>query len=434
MRTARWLPAVITASLAATPAAASVWDTYGFGARATAMGNAAVAAGQDFSAVYYNPAALTYPANPEVATGLDLVLPRLTLDRRVTDPDAPRSELPGANIGVHLGLVIPLGGLIDDRVALGVGAYVPTLEVTRVDGVDPQRPHFYRYEALTSKLVLAAGIGVELHETVSVGLGAQFLGSLDGEATVELDLLTKRFVRKSLQVAVRPTGALTAGLHYTPTEALRFGFSFRDALELDYALLIQAIISGVGTLAVDIAGTSLYTPQQFTWGVAYDPRPDLTVTLDVIWARWSAAPDPSASLVVSLDGEPLGFGALDVETLPIDLGAVDTVSPRLGAEWRASPAWSLRAGYGFRPTPLPAQTGPYNHVDSDAHQISAGVGWTVRNPIAMEQAPLSIELSGQLSVLEDRPMTKADPADAVGDYTAGGHLWHGALTLRHIFY
>ncbi|MCB9528757.1 MAG: TonB-dependent receptor [Myxococcales bacterium] len=423
------------ALLWAGPAAASVWDTYGFGARATAMGNAHAAAGQDFSAVYYNPAALAGAPDPEVATGLDVVLPELWFERaRPDDPDAPSDELPGPNVGAHLGLVVPLGGLIDDRVALGAGIYVPTLEVTRVDGVDPVRPHFYRYEALTSKLVLALGIAVELHETVSVGLGAQFLGALDGHATVELDLLTRRFVRKSLQVAVRPTGALTAGLHWKPTEALRFGFSFRDALALDYTLRIEAIISGAGALAVDIAGTSLYTPRQFTWGAAWDPSDDWTLTADLVWAQWGAAPDPASSLGLTLDGEPLGFGALTVDSDPVRLGAVDTLSPRVGAEWRLDEAWSLRGGYGYRPTPLPAQTGPYNHVDAAAHQLSLGFGWSVQNPLATEQAPLSIEASGQVLVLADRAMVKADPSDAVGDYTAGGHIWHTALTLRHVFY
>lgn len=422
------------------PAAASVWDTYGFGARATAMGGAHVAAGQDFSAVYYNPAALAGPAHPEVATGFDVVLPELWIERaRPADPDAVEGdgasdELPGANVGVHLGLVVPLGGLIDDRIALGVGLYVPTLEVTRVDGVDPVRPHFYRYEALTSKLVLAAGVAVELHETVSIGIGAQFLGALDGQATVELDLLTRRFVRKSLQVAVEPTGALTAGVHWSPTEALRFGFSFRDALELDYSLRIEAIISGAGALVVDIAGTSLYTPRQYTGGVAWDPSEAWTVTADLVWAQWSAAPDPSSALGVTLDGAELGFGALVVESDRVVLGAVDTVSPRVGAEWRPDEVWSLRAGYGFRPTPLPAQTGPYNHVDADAHQLALGFGWRVRNPLAVREAPLSIEVSGQVLVLEDRAHSKADVGDAVGDFKAGGHVWHGALTVRHVFY
>lgn len=429
------MTAMMASVIAGTHADASVWDAYGFGARATAMGNAHVAAGQDFTAVYYNPAGLAGAPHPEVGVGLGLVYPSLSIERdRPSDPDGPSDELPAPNLGAHLGLVIPLGGRIDDRLALGAGLYLPTIEVTRIDGVDPQRPHFYRYESLTDKLILAFGMAIEVHERVSLGAGVQFLGALDGNATVELDLLSQRFVRKGLQVAVEPTGAVTAGLLVTPTDDLRLGFSFRDALDLRYDITIAAIVQSVGALEVDIAGTSLYTPQQFTWGAAWDPMPSLTLTADLVWARWSIAPDPSSQLVVALDAAPLGFEELIVQTDTVDLGAEDTLSPRLGVEWRPEGAWTLRGGYGFRPTPLPAQTGPYNHIDSDAHQISAGVAWRVRNPLARERAPMQLEWSAQLNVVEGREMAKADPDDAVGDYRAGGVLWHSALTLRHNFY
>lgn len=420
---------------AAPTASASVWDTYGFGARATAMGNAHVAAGQDFTAVYYNPAALAGAPHPEIGTGFDLVVPQLSIERdRPPGPDGPTDELPAPNLGVHLGLVVPLGGRIDDRLALGAGVYIPTIEVTRIDGVDPTRPHFYRYESLTDKLILAFGVAVEVHERVSLGAGVQILGALEGRAEVELDLLSQRFVRKGLTVAVEPTGAVTAGVLVTATDDLRFGFGFRDALELRYDLTIAALVSNVGALEVDIDGTSLYTPQQFTWGAAWDPTPTLTLTADLVWARWSAAPDPASRLVVTLDTRPLGFEELVARSDTVDLGAEDTLSPRLGVEWRPEGAWILRGGYAFRPTPLPAQTGPYNHVDSDAHQLSVGFAWRVANPLARERAPLSLEWSGQVALLESRAMRKLDPDDPVGDYRAGGPLWHSALTLRHVFY
>ncbi|MCA9537797.1 MAG: outer membrane protein transport protein [Myxococcales bacterium] len=426
---------ILTAMLAASSARASVWDSFGFGARATAMGNAQAAAGEDFTAVYYNPGALAGAEEPEVGTGFDLLSPSLTVDRdRAADPKAPTDRLPGTNLGVHLGLVFPLGALIGNRLAIGAGLYVPALEVTRVDGVEPERPHFYRYEALPDKLVLALGLAGDLHERVSVGLGFQFLGDLQGRANVELDLLTQRFVRKTLKVDVGATGALTAGLLVRPLDGLRLAFSFRDELELDYTLAINTVISNTGRLLVDINGVSLYTPQQFTWGVAWDPLPSLTLTTDIIWARWSRAPDPAAHFEVSLDGEPLGFGALEVESAPVRLGAQDTVSPHVGLEWRTTDSLALRAGYAFVPTPLPAQTERNNHIDSDAHQLGLGLAFRVRNPIALKHAPLTIELSGQMTVLEWRRMEKRSDDDPVGDYGAGGTLWRGALTLRHAFY
>jgi len=412
---------------------ASVFDTYGFGARAAAMANAHAAAANDYTAVYYNPAALTVRKVPHVGTGLNLIVPRLSIDRDATTAAAPSDQLPTTNVGVNLGLLFPLGGLIRDRFALGVGLYLPTIQVTRVDALPPTTPHFHRYDALTDKLILAIAGGFELHETVSVGAGMQVLGNLTGDATVELDLLNQRFARKELEVDVHADLALTAGVLVRPWPELRLGFSFRDELALGYELVTDVTIRDVGQLVAEVEGISGYTPQQFTWAVAYDPTPALMLTADLVWARWSRSPDPSARFRVTLDGEDIGLDEIDARSAPVDLGAVDTVEPRLGAEWRPTAAVALRGGYGLRPTPLPAQTGETNYADSDAHQLGAGVGYSFADPLAMHRTPITLDLTAQVTILSERRARKADPTDSVGDYSTGGPIWHATLTFRHDF-
>ena len=93
-------------------------------------------------------------------------------------------------------------------------------------------------------------------------------------------------------------------------------------------------------------------------------------------------------------------------------------------------AWTLRGGYAFLPTPLPMQSEDQNYVDADLHQVGVGVVWSFGNPWARNDGPLSIELSGQLGILESREMNKRRADDPVGSYTVGGQLWHTALTLR----
>ena len=56
MRQGSWLAFGVL--LAASTAHATIYDTYGFGPRATAMGGAMTADARDFTAVFYNPALL----------------------------------------------------------------------------------------------------------------------------------------------------------------------------------------------------------------------------------------------------------------------------------------------------------------------------------------------------------------------------------------
>lgn len=412
---------------------ASVFDTYGFGSRATAMAGAHAAASDDYTAVYYNPGALTVRKVPHVGTGLNLVVPRLAIDRDVPNDEAPDSELPQTNVGVNLGVLFPLGGLVENRFALGAGIFLPTLQVTRVDALPPATPHFHRYDALPDKLVLAVAGAFEPHETISFGLGMQVLGNLTGNAKVELDLLNQRFARKELSVDVHADLAVTAGVHVRPWDTLRLGFSFRDELALGYKLITDVVITGVGELVAEVEGVSAYTPQQFTWAAAYDPTDEWTLTVDVLWARWSRSPDPTGRFVVRLDATQLGIDEIEGRSAPVDLGAVDTVEPRVGAEWRPDERWAVRGGYGLRPTPLPAQTGYTNYVDSDAHQVGMGLGYSFPDPLAMHQTPITLDLTAQLTWLAERRASKVDPSDPVGDYVAGGPIWHTTLTFRHDF-
>ncbi len=413
-------------------ARASVFDTYGFGARGAAMASAQAAAAEDFSAVYYNPAALTVHKRPHVGTAVTIVAPSVSVQREATTA-GPAIERPDPNAGVTVGLLFPLGGKIENRFALALGAYLPTVQVTRVDARDERTPQFYRYEALPDKIVVAPAVAFEAHRTISFGLGLQVVGSLDGAADVELDLLGRRFTRKTLSVDVDTATGLTAGLLVRPSDGLRLGLSWREALALDYHLRTSIDIKDVGALDADISGTSLYTPGQLTAAVAWSPRVDLTLALDVVYARWSEAPDPTARFDVTLDGAPLGQGALEAESVPVALGAEDTLSPRLGVEWRPVPVVALRAGYQLSPTPLPAQTERTNYIDSTAHQLAVGAGYAFADPLAIHASPLTIDAAAQWTHLSAREHHKRAEGDAMGDFSAAGELFAFTVTLRHDF-
>ncbi len=412
---------------------ANIFDAYGFGARASAMGNAQVAASRDYSAVHYNPGALTYRKIPHVGTGIQIIQPDLYLDRDyLPEEGSPPDRLPEGNAGIHLGLLFPLGGLIENRFALGIGAYFPAVNMTRVEAPDPQTPHFYRHQALSDRMAIAFGIAYELHPMLSLGLGYQYLESLNGEAEMELDLFTQRFIRKNLTVDIEIKSALITGLELRPTENLRFGFSFRDALALDYRIYNEIKIRDMGNITTEMEGNSVYTPQRYTLGGAWEGK-EWTATADLVWSRWSEAPSPSTHFVMLVEGEPLNLESMTAEGDPSPLGAVDTLSPRLGLEHRLGD-WTLRGGYALYPSPLPSQSSYSNYADNDTHQFALGGGYSFPDPLAIREAPITLDLTIQFSWLPERRMEKEDPDDAVGSYSVGGKIWNSCLTIRHDFH
>ena len=429
---------VVATSAAPQAALASALDLYGFGPRAAAMGMATVADPQDPSAVFYNPAGLVGPDTLHLSLGGLWSAPSIRLDRKAaaTDPDFATSQ-PEAFAGLMLGVQAPAGTLAGGRLAIGIGLFLPSQKVLRAEAVEPTKPQFLRYQntpdAFSAQLAAAWQSG---DAVVSVGAGLQALLDVTGDLGFDADLVGGRLERREVQVDVAPQVSPLAGILLRPasTPGLRMGLAWRAALALEYDLPLRLELGPALLFDLRLQGTALYTPHQFTAGVAWDlPEPPghaLTLSVEATWSLWSLAPDPAPSISIDLGGElleGLGLGrGLDVQGRPGEAGLqlVDTVTPRVGAEWRPVPTWAVRGGLIWRPTPAPAPEGPANYADSDSLIASVGLGWDATDSTTVEGVMQWLEHS-------DRQVNKIDPADPVGDYTITGRVLTFQTGLRH---
>ena len=111
----------------------------------------------------------------------------------------------------------------------------------------------------------------------------------------------------------------------------------------------------------------------------------------------------------------------------------DIFVPRIGAEYLANKHLSLRAGYVYRPSPVPDQTGINNYADSDKHVITFGAGVSFFDPWKLRKQPIILDFVFQAHILEERSVIKTDPDDPVGDYTIDGEIFLGGVFFKHIF-
>jgi long-chain fatty acid transport protein len=420
------------------PAYASIFDTYGFGSRGTAMGNALTAAAEDYHAVYYNPAQLMLRDHVHVGAGFSYVQPWLTIDREFAGSTVP-SVLPARNAGFTLGVSTPLGGVFKNRVAFGFGIFLPLLRMTRAETIDYAIPQFTMYENLPDKLIVLLGGAVRIMPWLDIGAGMQILANLEGKAEVRLNLVDQRVDRRRMSIDLFGEISWTAGITVRPMDGLSFGVSFRESLDLKYSQPVKALLDGLGFLEFDIDGTGLYTPHQLSFGTSWTlPWAPLTIVADITWAMWSLAPSPAPNTYVSLDTSGLTDRAdapklIDVTSTAAPLNAVDIVIPRLGLEYKVTEAVVLRSGYWYRPTPIPTQIHQTNYVDSDAHIVSLGGAWTFRDPTRVHKKPLTVGLSLQMTVLRERRYQKVNPQDETGSYTARGTIFCVGIDIQHDF-
>lgn len=435
----RVLGALVVTLIASAESRANVYEIYGFGPRAIGMAGAMTAAATDYTATYYNPGALT--ADKEARLGLTFTLnrPRLYIDRRAAEPEAA-AVLPPTNLALSLGWLYSFGGIFRDRLALGVSLHLPAKRLARVQAVDAIVPHFTLYQSLHDKLLLHASVAGEIFPGVSLGVGAQILADLAGTARLDLDVIDGRFARRSLSVELTPTVSAVVGLHIRPLEGLAIGFAYRQENSVSFALPVTVTEGDALTLNFDVRQTVLYSPHQLALGLSYRiPSFDLTLALDASLALWSKAPDPSTRIRGDIGGsllEGLGLGdALDLSTQTPRTapGFRDTVSVRVGFEWQARRWLLLRTGYGFRPTPVPRQTGLSAYLDNDAHIVSLGAGFVFQDPLKVHVHPVQLDLGLMTTVLPRRTVVRDAPGDPIGDLSHGGVVWTVSAAISHAY-
>lgn len=431
--------AAVLAALAAQLAGADPFHSYGFGPRAAAMAGALTAEVNDYTAVFYNPAQLVTRKEINFGFGFQFykAVAQVQQKELARDLDCSACQPPDA-VGYSLGLLFPLPGKVKNRVALGLGLYIPSGKVLRLLSTDPQRPFWYNQNSHNDRLALYLALGIRLTDWLRIGLGAQVLADLLGTgAEVKVDLFSKQVSARQLDSNLSARVAPVFAIALQPIPRLRLGATFRWEMSLRYEIPASVNLSDVGTLGFVISGTTHYTPHTLAFGAAFDVLENLTVTLDGDFRLYSAAPSPYMSLAIDLSGaviDGLGLGkALDVASAAQAPGFTNTFGGRLGIEWRALPRFTLRGGAFYLPTPVPLQNAPgTNILDGTAVGATFGVSTNFADPLEIFAAPIHIDLALQAQFLLPREAIK-ELADPVPSYTYSARTLGGSIALRYDF-
>ncbi len=429
-------------------ARATPLDAFGMGSRGTAMGGAQAADVADFSANYYNPAGLAR------AQGVELSLGYMRADQFL--------YVNGSNSGVDPvkglvgGVVVP-GRLFRVPFAFGAALFLPDDFLSRVVALPQDQPRWELYDNRNQLLYVAANLAVSPFSWLQIGGGISFMAATSGSLAISGSAAVLQPAGSELRHEV--DADLTA-IRY-PQVGARIELSKHVALALVYRgqfsqeLDLHAILSGGITLLpmgkllttayYDLVtdSVSAFQPQQGVLGTSWEVTPDVRVNVDLTYVNWSAYVPPVAALDVKLNIPPPSFGwplGITPPTTPgatpvIPINMHDTVVPHLGVELRVADQarWQgfVRGGYEYDRSPIPEQTGETNYIDRDRHVFSFGLGLRLIHLPSVLPGDVRFDGHAQLSELFPGVTMKANPADFVGDYVAGGHMWNlgGNMTV-----
>jgi long-subunit fatty acid transport protein len=373
-------------------------EVFGFGSREAAMGGAVSARVDDFSSVYYNPAGLAASRRKHVSFGLLGAASNLRIDERSYSLSEPFGFTLGATAPA------PLGGVLEDRIFLGVGLFLLPTTLVRVIARLPSEPFYPWYDNRTQRIVILPGMAVRVNDNFNLGVALDVLAGLGGQVVAGEGPTRALDARVDEQI---PTNlALHAGFQGRLSPDLTIAFAYRGEFGVPFTTISRTEVAGE-PIDLSIQAKGLFTPHTLVLGFAWK-NPVVDLSLDGQWALWSQYPGP----FVAVDSQLPLVGPLS-GVLPKVPGE-DTYGVRLGAEKNMAMAdggtWSLRGGYGFETSPVPAeQPGVTNLLDGPKHTVSAGLGFRFVVGDAEPGKPrrhMRIDVHAQAQIVGDRTMRK----------------------------
>jgi long-chain fatty acid transport protein len=359
---------------------ASEPELFGIGARSAAMGATGTADAEGWEAVYANPAGVVGPERRRITVGYVGARYQLSLDGQ----HHPVRATDGIYIGANLPL--PFGGILKDRLALGIAFYYPTGLITTASAPYPDQPRLALLDTRTETVSLMVVAAARVHRRVRIGIGVLALAALIGNISITPDA-GGRITTVAEEQLVTDFAPL-AGIRVEATRFMQLGLVLRGESKSSYDLRITNSLGPVLPISIPtlrVAGVAQFDPLQLQLEAGFRHK-WLVVDVGIAWKHWSAFPHPVENATPGAPPQP-------------PTGYHDTAVPRLGLEGiGAWGKWRLagRLGYFFEQSPAPHDQAIL--VDADRHVITAGLGWGWGSAWSF-----SLELFGQLHVLADSP-------------------------------
>jgi len=423
--------------LGAGDSAASPVEFYGFGARRMGRAGGGIALSDGPESILSNPASLPGLPFPELSIGAIYgessfqQFPELWWDTNqdglINDQDPGLAAGPqyDPTFGIMIGAALPFG----ERVALGIGLYVPPKRLLRLATFDPQIPTYFLYSNRNQRYELGLALGVRPVAGLSFGGGVLMIpkaryhlgatldvalsGAEEGEALG--DVVGMSLDVHSMELDLSPGFAPIASMHWRLGDlhpaltGLEVGAAWRGTaglpVDVGIDLQINARTQDIGELediVVPLVGRlelgvyDHYVPPRWEAGIAYTctlkGREAFTLSADIRHTSWDKLKINVAQVTHSeLNGAVVDFGDDPIaDKNPYEPTLRATWAPRLGLDI-AMPAIRtqtlmgeigirLRGGIGFEPTPLVSQGPESALIDAGRMIFAGGLGVTHRNP------------------------------------------------------
>lgn len=341
-------------------------------AGATGRAGAVIASPRGASTVYYNPAGLAALSGVNVSAGVSLVAPSASYESPdgslEVSAESRRFPLP------HLYASVPAS----DEVTLGIGVNSPFGLANEWPAESPGRTAVRKVQLISVFITPTAAVDLS-QWAPGLMLGAG-LALVPASVRLRRDILFGEDTGvASLSGSAFGFGARLGLLYRPPTRPeWSFGITYRSGVTLDFDGTADFDAPSIYRPALPPDGdgaTSITLPQIFIAGVAYEPIDDWQIEVNGGWYGWSS------------------YDRLDIELANGEVTRSvrdwrDSLTLRIGTEYRFHERWAGRLGFIFDQSPVPSKTLDFQLPDDDRIDITAGAGFYVNDHLRVDAGAL----------------------------------------------
>jgi long-chain fatty acid transport protein len=338
------------------------------GARAMAQGGAFAARATDGSAIYFNPAGLSFQTRPAVTLGATLISPNTTFYGPL-GTSTQTSQVSQLFNPVNLYGTMP----VDDRLAVGIGVNNPF-------GLGTEWPMNWVGQFITLKVDLktffiSPTVSYRLLDNLSVGVGVNYVTGtvLLRRAVSVTSVALPQTPVVNLDLAASGV-SFNAGVLYKPLPWLSVGASYRSETKLD-ADGTATFTPNYAALAFPAgdAAASITLPATGFAAIAVTPIDNLELEADYQFIGWSSYKE------LSVEFQKTGQKSTSHKNYE------DTYMLRFGAEYHFTRV-TLRAGYLFDHSPVKNEYLEPLLPDANRNGFCAGLGYKITDDFSVDLA------------------------------------------------
>ena len=329
------------------------------------------------SSIYFNPGALPMLKTKFSANaGVSFISSNVAFQNKTTNYTTNTENPMGTPLELYANYILK------DKISVGLGIYTPF--GSAVQWEDDWEGRYLIQKIQLRSFFIQPTVGYKVLDNLGIGVGFVYCtGNVGITRALPLPVGNSE---EYTELSGKASGVgANIGVHFSPVEKLNLGLTFKTKINMK-AEDQEATFSVPNSLAENFPATNKFStelplPGSINFGASYLLTEKLTLALEMNFVQWSAYDSLNFDFETNTAGLPDSKNPRHYQ---------NTMSLRLGADYKINDNISARAGAYYDPSPVPDNYFSPETPNSNNLGLSCGASYVIMEKLSIDASFLYI--------------------------------------------